>query len=132
MMELSQAQIYSQEPGYFRRLGALDWLFAAVLLGGALFALNRYGAYMDYYEKAILVLAAPTFAALGWHWKPVRWLMPLVALLALWAIALYAGNLDMANKKFFLKYMLSSQSAILWMSTMFIFSTVFYWIGLVG
>lgn len=131
-MELSQAQTYAQSPGYFRRLGPLDWLFAAVLLGASLFALNRYGAFMDVYEKAILVLAAPTFAALGWHWKPVRWLMPLVALLALWAISLYAGNLDMANKKFFLKYMLSSQSAILWMSTMFIFSTVFYWIGLAG
>jgi hypothetical protein len=87
---------------------------------------------MDVYEKAILVLAAPTFAALGWHWKPVRWLMPLVALLAFWAISLYAGSLDMGNKKFFLKYMLSSQSAILWMSTLFVFSTVFYWLGLVA
>ncbi|WP_426175806.1 c-type cytochrome biogenesis protein CcsB [Massilia sp. TWR1-2-2] len=131
-MEISQPHTYSQTPGYFKRLGALDWLFAAVLLGGALFGLSRYGAYMDVYEKAILLLAAPTFAALGWHWKPVRWLMPLVALLSLWAIALYAGNLDMANKKFFLKYMLSSQSAILWMSAMFVFSTVFYWIGLVA
>ncbi|MDB5933174.1 MAG: ccsB [Massilia sp.] len=131
-MEATQAQTYSQAPGYFRRLGALDWLFAAVLLGGALFGLNRYGAYMDGYEKAILLLAAPTFAALGWHWKPVRWLMPLVALLALWAVWLYAGNLDMGNKKFLLKYMLSSQSAILWMSAMFVFSTVFYWIGLAG
>ena len=133
-MELSQAQTpaqtYSPAPGYFRRLGAFDWLFGAVLLGGALFALNRYGATMDVYEKAILLLAAPTFAALGWHWKPVRWLMPLIALLSLSAMALYAGNLDMANQKFFLKYMLSSQSAILWMSTLFVFSTVFYWIGL--
>jgi cytochrome c-type biogenesis protein CcsB len=129
-MEISQPHTYSQTPGYFKRLGALDWLFAAALLGGALFALSRYGAYMDVYEKAILLLAAPTFAALGWHWKPVRWLMPVVALLSLWAIALYAGNLDMANKKFFLKYMLSSQSAILWMSAMFVFSTVFYWSGL--
>jgi cytochrome c-type biogenesis protein CcsB len=131
-MEATHTQTYSQTPGYFKRLGMLDWLFAAVLLGGALFGLVRYGAYMDVYEKAILLLAAPTFAALGWHWKPVRWLMPLVALLSLWAIALYAGNLDMANKKFFLKYMLSSQSAILWMSTLFVFSTVFYWIGLVA
>jgi cytochrome c-type biogenesis protein CcsB len=131
-MELSQSHTYSQAPGYFRRLGALDWLFAVALLGGSLFALNRYGAYMDIYEKVILVMAAPTFAALGWHWKPVRWLMPVVALLALWAVSLYAGNLDLANKKFFLKYMLSSQSAILWMSTLFVFSTVFYWIGLVA
>ena len=129
-MELTQTQTYKQAPGYFKRLGPLDWLFAAVLLAGALFALSRYGAFMDIYEKVILVLAAPTFAVLGWHWKPVRWLMPVVALLSLWAISLYAGNLELANQKFFLKYMLSSQSAILWMSTLFVFSTVFYWIGL--
>jgi cytochrome c-type biogenesis protein CcsB len=132
MMEASHTQIYSQAPGYFKRLGLLDWIYSAVLLAAALFALNRFGAYMDGYEKVILVLAAPTFAALGWHWKPVRWLMALIALLTFWAISLYAGSLDMASKKFFLKYMLSSQSAILWMSALFVFSTVFYWIGLVA
>jgi cytochrome c-type biogenesis protein CcsB len=129
MMELSQKQTYARTPGYFQRPGALDWIYAIVLLAAALFALNRYGAYMDIYEKVILVLAAPTFTALGWHWKPVRWLIPVVALLSLWAISMYAGGLDMANQKFFLKYMLSSQSAILWMSALFVFSTVFYWVG---
>jgi len=135
-MELSQnntaTSAYVQAPGYFRSLNALDWLFAVVLAAAAGFALSRYGSFMDVYEQAILVCAVPVFATLGWHWKPVRALMPAVALLALWAIALYAGNLDFANKKFFLKYMLSSQSAILWMSTLFVFSTVFYWIGLVA
>lgn len=134
-MELSQnkpANTYVQAPGYFRRLGSLDWLFAVVLAAGAAFALSRYGSFMDVYEQAILVCAVPVFAALGFHWKPVRWLMPLVALLAFCAIAIYGGNLELANKKFFLKYMLSSQSAILWMSTLFVFSTVFYWIGFVA
>ena len=131
-MEITQNQTYSQTPGYFKRLGALDWLFAAGLMLAALFALNQYGAYMDVYEKAILLLTAPTFALVGWHWKPMRWLFPLVGLLSLAAIGLYAGDLQNANQKFFLKYMLSSQSAILWMSAMFVFSTVFYWIGLVA
>jgi len=125
-------QAYREAPGYFRSLGAVDWLFGAGLLAAALFALNRYAGYMDVYERAILLLAAPTFAALGWHWKPVRWLMPLVALLSLWAVSLYGGSLGNAEQKFFLKYMLSSQSAILWMSTMFAFSTLFYWIGLLA
>jgi len=129
-MELSQKQTYQQAPGYFKRLGLLDWIYAAALLGASLYALTRFGMFMDGYEKVILVLAAPTFAALGWHWKPVRWLIPVVALLAFMAIGLYDGNLDMANKKFFLKYMLSSQSAILWMSALFMFSTVFYWVGM--
>ena len=131
-MELTQTPTYTQAPGYFKRLSAIDWLYGLALLAAVLFALNRYGAYMDPYEKGILLAAAPAFSALGWHWKPVRWLMPLVALLALWAISMYDANLDMANHKFWLKYMLSSQSAILWMGTMFVFSTVFYWIGLVA
>lgn len=131
-MEITQNQTYSQTPGYFKRLGALDWLFAAGLMLAALFALNQYGSYMDVYEKAILLLTAPTFALVGWHWKPMRWLFPLVGLLSLAAIGLYAGDLQNANQKFFLKYMLSSQSAILWMSAMFVFSTVFYWIGLIA
>jgi len=131
-MELAQNQIYSQAPGYFKRLTLIDWLFGFALLAGSLFALNRYGAHMDVYEKGILLAAAPTFAALGWNWKSVRWLMPLLFVLALFSISLYAGDLDSANHKFLLKYLLSSQSAILWMGTFFFFSTAFYWIGLVS
>jgi cytochrome c-type biogenesis protein CcsB len=132
IMQLTSTETYTRPDGYFRRLSAIDWLFGAGLLAAVLFALNRYGAHMDIYEKVILFLAAPTFAALGWHFKAVRWLMPLVAALSLLAIAQYNGALDMANKRFLLKYMLSSQSAILWMSALFVFSTVFYWIGLLA
>ncbi|NRR32955.1 c-type cytochrome biogenesis protein CcsB [Oxalobacteraceae bacterium] len=131
-MEMSHTQTYSQAPGYFKRLGALDWIYALALLGAALFALNRYSAFMNIYDQAILLAAVPSFAALGWHWKPVRWLIPVAALLSLYAISLYGGDLDLANKKFFLKYMLSSQSAILWMGTMFFLSTLFYWLGLLS
>jgi len=131
-MEITQTQTYTQAPGYFKRLNIIDWLFGAVLLGGALYALNRFGAYMDIYEKVILLASAPTFAALGWHWKPVRWVMPLAFLLALWGVALYDQQLANADTRFFLKYMLSSQSAILWMSTLFFLSTLFYWGGLVA
>ncbi|PHV39416.1 c-type cytochrome biogenesis protein CcsB [Janthinobacterium sp. BJB304] len=131
-MELANKQIYTQEPGFFKRLSLIDWLYGAGLLAASLFGLMRFGAFMDIYEKAILLAAAPTFAWLGWHWKPVRWLIPLATVLSLSAIELYAGHLEMANQKFFLKYILSSQSAILWMGTLFVLSTLFYWIGLVA
>ena len=132
MMELANKQIYTQEPGFFKRLSLIDWLYGAGLLAASLFGLMRFGAFMDIYEKAILLAAAPTFAWLGWYWKPVRWLIPLAAVLSLFAIELYSGHLEMANQKFFLKYILSSQSAILWMGTLFVLSTLFYWIGLVA
>jgi cytochrome c-type biogenesis protein CcsB len=87
---------------------------------------------MDVYEKGILLLAVPTFAWLGWHWKPIRGLMLILTILALFSIYLYDASLASANSKFFLKYLLSSQSAILWMATLFFLSTVFYWGGLVA
>ncbi|MGW8390148.1 c-type cytochrome biogenesis protein CcsB [Pseudoduganella sp. HUAS MS19] len=129
---MEATQTYTQQPGYFKRLNAFDWLFALALCTGALYAFNRFGAYMDVYEKVILLASAPVFAALGWYWKPLRWLMPLSFALALLAVSLYGGDLAAADKRFFLKYMLSSQSAILWMSTMFVLSTLFYWVGLVA
>ncbi|MFZ6773191.1 c-type cytochrome biogenesis protein CcsB [Undibacterium sp. SXout7W] len=129
MMEMTQN--YTPYQGFFKRLTVIDWLYAVVLSMASLFALSQFGAYMDIYEKGILLLAAPTFAWLGWHWKPVRPLLLLLAVLSFFAVHLYAGSLEMANQKFFLKYLLSSQSAILWMSTLFFLSTLFYWGGLI-
>ena len=129
---MEMTQNYTPYQGFFKRLTVLDWLYAVALCMASLFALSRFGGFMDAYEKGVLLLAAPTFAWLGWHWKPVRWLIPVLALFSLFAIHLYAGSLDMANQKFFLKYLLSSQSAILWMGTLFFLSTLFYWGGLIA
>jgi cytochrome c-type biogenesis protein CcsB len=129
-MEMTQG--YTPYQGFFKRLSVLDWLYAAVMGAASLYALSQFGQYMDIYEKAILLLTAPTLAWLGWHWKPMRSLTLTLALLALFSIYLYDGSLDMANKKFFLKYLLSSQSAILWMGTLFFLSTLFYWGGLIA
>ncbi|WP_408058358.1 c-type cytochrome biogenesis protein CcsB [Undibacterium crateris] len=129
MMEMTQN--YQTQQSFFKRLSIVDWAYAAALCAASLFALSRFGSFMDIYEKAILLLAAPTFAWLGWRWKPVRPLMLILALLSLSATSLYAGNLELANQKFFLKYLLSSQSAILWMSTLFFLATLFYWGGLI-
>ncbi|MBY0572425.1 MAG: c-type cytochrome biogenesis protein CcsB [Undibacterium sp.] len=117
---------------YFQRLTVFDWLYATLLCMASLYTLMRFGANMDIYEKVILLLTAPTFAYLGWNWKALRLLLPLLALLSLFAIAQYSGSLELANKKFFLKYLLSSQSAILWMSVFFVLSTLFYWGGLIA
>ncbi len=120
--------------GFLARRNWLDWLFAALVLAGGLFALQRYGAFMDGYEKGILIAAVPSLVWLGWFWRPLRVLMLVVAGLSLLAIALYqqdgAGALARAETVFGLKYFLSSQSAILWMGVMFFMATVFYWVGL--
>ncbi|HNJ46390.1 MAG TPA: cytochrome c biogenesis protein CcsA, partial [Ottowia sp.] len=116
--------------GFFARRTWGDWLFALLVLAGALFAFQRYHASMDVYEKWILAGTAPVLIGLGWFWRPLRTLMLVVAGLSLLAVLSYAGDLRRADSVFWLKYFLSSQSAILWMSMIFFMSTVFYWLGM--
>jgi cytochrome c-type biogenesis protein CcsB len=116
--------------GYFSKRNIFDWLFAALVVAGGAFALFRYHGSMDIYEKAITTGAVPCAIMLGWFWRPLRTLMLAVAGFSLWGIASYQGSLANADSVFWLKYFLSSQSAILWMSMLFFMSTVFYWIGM--
>ncbi len=128
------AQTLSLNEGYFARRNVLDWIFAALVVAGGLFAFSRYGAFMDVYEKGILIAAVPAAIAMGWFWRPLRVLMVVVSAFALLGIASYqvngAGDLARADQVFWLKYFLSSQSAILWMSVLFFMSTIFYWLGM--
>jgi cytochrome c-type biogenesis protein CcsB len=115
--------------GYFSKRNTFDWLFAALVIAGGLFAFSRYAQAMDVYEKGILLGAMPSAIALGWFWRPLRVLMLAVAAASLLGINAYQGSLASAEKVFWLKYFLSSQSAILWMSMLFFMSTGFYWMG---
>jgi cytochrome c-type biogenesis protein CcsB len=113
-----------------------DWLFAVAVLAGAGFAFSQYAAHMDYYEKLILGGASLALIALGWIWRPLRLLTACVAAASLLAISLYnahpgsyGADLGAADKVFWLKYMLSSQSAIMWMAVLMYMSLGFYWGG---
>ena len=132
-------QTISLNEGFFSRRSVLDWVFAALMVAGALFSYSRYGAYMDVYERGILVAAVPAMVWLAWFWRPLRWLALAVIGFSLLAIASYQGGgaegqaqLARADSVFWLKFFLSSQSAILWMSMLFFMSTIFYWLGMLS
>ena len=115
--------------GYFSKRNGLDWMFAALVLAGGLYALGLYGSSMDVYEKGILLAAMPSVIALGWFWRPLRVLMVAVAGISMLAIWSYQGSLERAETVFWLKYFFSSQSAIMWMSLLFFVATAFYWVA---
>lgn len=118
------------DEGFLSRRNWFDWLFALVVAAGGLYAFASYQQYMDVYEKGILLAAIPSTIWLGWFWRPLRVLMLAVAAFSLLGVFSYQGEIARADSVFWLKYFLSSQSAILWMSVLFVMSTVFYWIGM--
>ena len=116
--------------GYFAKRNVFDWLFAVLVMVGGVFALTRYHAFMDEYELGILIGAIPSVIMMGWFWRPLRTLMLCVTAFSLLGVVSYQNSLASADSVFWLKYFLSSQSAILWMSMLFFMSTIFYWIGM--
>lgn len=128
----STTQTITLNEGYFTKRSAFDWVFALLVVLGTTYALMRHSASMDFYDKSILIGLTPAVIWLGWFWRPLRNLMLVVAVFALLGINSYQGDLARAEKVFWLKYFLSSQSAILWMSVLFFMSTIFYWLGVVS
>ncbi|HSH72577.1 MAG TPA: c-type cytochrome biogenesis protein CcsB [Methylophilaceae bacterium] len=107
-----------------------DWAYAVLLLVGAVFAYSQYGGYMDAYETGFLFGAAAVFSILGWYWKPVRLLIIGVAAVSVFSISLYHADLARANQAFLLKYLISSQTAIMWMNVLFVLAMLTYWFAM--
>lgn len=58
-----------QQKKLLQRLDWQDWLYAVLLVAGAIFAYVKYANYMDIYEVVFLFGAAAVFSYLGWQWK---------------------------------------------------------------
>ncbi len=120
---------FDKQP-FLKTLSTFDWIWAALMICGTGFIFYRYGAVMDIYESVILSGVTPAIIALGWNWKPARAFLLTVAVLSLLAVNIYGDSLAPAETNFFLKFLISSQSAIMWMSALFLMATLAYFAGL--
>lgn len=140
-----------QSRSFLRRLGPLDWLYAILLFAGAIFAFHKYSYLMSYYGVIIMFGAAAGLSVFGWYWKSIRVLLAVVAVVSLTAVILYAPAVtalkaqgmtgreaiaalhnfsDKVHHRFLFTYLLSSTSAIMWMSALFVMATVTYFVHL--
>lgn len=107
-----------------------DWLYALLLVAGAVFAYSQYSQFMDIYEVSFLFGAAAAFSYLGWRWKGLAKLVIGVGVISLFSISLYHGDQARATQAFLLKFLISSQSAIMWMNVLFILAMFTYWFAM--
>ncbi|MBV1774611.1 c-type cytochrome biogenesis protein CcsB [Burkholderiaceae bacterium DAT-1] len=128
---MSQQELTLTPPRAFWKTSNIgDWLFAVIIAFASVYALNRFSGFMDVYEQVILIGSAAGLVALGWFWKPMRVFLPLCALFALAGAASYHGDLSRGQTAFWLKYLLASQSAVMWMCVLFVLATSCYWFAL--
>jgi len=109
-----------------------DAAWVAVVLLSTFFAWSQYG-HMDGYEIAILVGTSISLIWLGFFWKSIQTVTIVSAAMTFLALWTYHnnGNAISANETaFFLKFLVSSQSAIMWMNTLFVLATVTYFLAL--
>lgn len=107
-----------------------DYLWCALLLGGFSFVFAWFREYLNGYEWVIFTCLTLVLGYAGIAWPELRRLLLIVATLALFSIHLYDANLSLAEERFMLQYFLASQSAVMWMSFLFVLATLSYFLAL--
>ena len=108
---------------------AIRWSWWLSMMLAAVFLFSMYSQKFDVYEIGIVLFAATSLGLLGQNWPGFRVHLAAVAGLSLIGIQLYGDNLAAAESNFFLSYLLASQSAIMWMSALYVMATAAYFIG---
>jgi cytochrome c-type biogenesis protein CcsB len=115
---------------FWQSLSKFDWIYAVLLLAGGIFSYQRYASFMDVYEVSFLFGAVALFSYMGWRWTAVARLVLGVAILSLLAVYSYQGDLANGGQRFVLKFLLASQSAVMWMNVLFVLAMLTYWLAL--
>ncbi len=116
-----------------RTVSISDWVWAILVIGGSFYAWQVFGKLMDNYEIGILIGSAIGLIALGRFWqsiKPLTYSVAALSLLAVWTYQTHGNQIAINEQAFFLKFLVSSQSAIMWMSALFVLATVAYFLAL--
>lgn len=113
-----------------RKTSPAAWLWRALMALAAVGLIGVYANVLDNYEIGIIILTAIGLSFVGQDWPAYRWHVLSVTVFSLVAVWIYGSSLEQADNNFWLNYVLSSQSAFMWMSALFVMATVAYFGGL--
>ena len=108
----------------------VDYLWCALLLSGFGFVYAGFRQHLNGYEWVIFSCLTLVLGYAGIVWSELRRLLLVVAVMTLFSIHLYDANLSLAEEHFVLQYFLASQSAVMWMSFLFVLATLSYFLAL--
>lgn len=107
--------------------------WAAFIILTSVYSFMTYGALMDVYEIGILIGTAASWIWLGRFWPSMQnftyWVTGLT-LIALWSYNNHGNVFAAKDTAFFLKFLVSSESATMWMSALLVLATATYFFAL--
>mgnify|MGYP006271591861 CR=1 FL=1 len=130
---MSTADLSMNVPEARKPWGLRETLWATLILLGSYFSWQTFGPLMDGYEIGILAGTAVFWIWFGRFWpslQPFTYVTGALSLLAVWLYVQNGNDYGANETAFFLKYLISSQSAIMWMSALFVIATAAYFAGL--
>lgn len=108
----------------------IGWTIFVALI--SVYGWFEYKNYMDVYEVAILFGTGLSLACMGIFWKSFQpytvWVV-FMSVLALWTYHSHGNAISVNEEAFFLKYLISSQAAIMWMNALFVLATLVYFLA---
>ena len=123
---MNSPDISYQPQSFWQSRTLYDYLWLLLLVLGSAYVLVQYQSLMDGYEVAILSLTVLGLVWMGWQWNALKKLLLTVTVFSLLAVQSYGADLARAETAFLLKYLLASQSAIMWMSALYVMATLTY------
>lgn len=129
-MNTLNSTIDSQVPK-FHLIKEAIWIALVVI--GSFLAWQEFNALMGVYEDGILIGASIGLIMLGRFWPSIKTLafsITALTLLALWSYSIHNNQISANEHAFFLRFLVSSQSAFMWMSALYVMATLAYFGGL--
>ncbi|MBR6026851.1 MAG: c-type cytochrome biogenesis protein CcsB [Neisseriaceae bacterium] len=131
--ELIQNHVLLKKRGILNSLDIGDYIYAViVIIISMIIRFSLLHSTPDIYEEVIFWCAMASIIALGCFFKSLRWFFPLSALLTYFSILLYNGDYTAGSQRFLLKYILSSQSAIMWQCCLIVLAFIAFLIGAIS
>jgi cytochrome c-type biogenesis protein CcsB len=124
---------HRKEKAKFFAFSLREIIWVLMVIATAVIGWNQFQALMGPYEIGILAGVSVSLMALGRIWPSIQfaayWIAAL-SLLALWSYHIHNDQYAVHDTAFFLRFLVSSQAAIMWMSVLFLLSMVTYFYAL--
>jgi len=129
----TQPRVHTQDKKGFFAFDLREIIWSIMVVIAAIAGWNEFHALMDQFEIGILIGTTLILITLGRLWPSIQWAgysVAALSFLALWTYHIHHDQYAVHDTAFFLRFLVSSQAAIMWMNVLFLLAMVTYFFAL--